>query len=215
MASQDIQKSGFLPCLRREWVCQPSAYMISLMCVPSIGDWYPERNIFQILIALTSGPRFALVFLQYFIARTSRSTLPRWVLLAGIVRTLACGGWVYITSNDDHDVHDVLMVLYIVCNVPWMLGGIVNTHPSHVQVRKRRFVSLFFTCQPILIPYSQETRRSSASTLANQYGSSLIFNLVFLCQSSLWCTSLSNIKYTKYPEVGFVFLCHLAQTHLS
>lgn len=107
----------------------------------SIGDWYPERNVFQILIAITSGPRFALVFLQYFITRTSRSTLPRWLFLAGIVRTLACGGWVYITSNDSHDAHDVLMVLYIVCNVPWMLGGIVNTPASHVQVRKRRFVS--------------------------------------------------------------------------
>lgn len=118
----------------------------------SIGDWYPERNVFQILIAVTSGPRFALVFLQYFITRTSHhSTLPHWVFLTGLVRTLACGGWVYITSNDDHDAHDVLMVLYIVCNVPWMLGGIVNTHTNHVQVRKKRFVSLFSTRQPILI----------------------------------------------------------------
>jgi hypothetical protein len=189
--------------------------MVLLMCASSIGDWYPERNVFQILIAITSGPRFALVFLQYFITRTSRSTLPRWVFLAGTVRTLACGGWVYITSNDDHDVHDVLMVLYIVCNVPWMLGGIVNTPPSHVQVRKRRFVSLFFSCQLILIPHSQATRRCSASTLANQYGLLLTFDLVFLRLSSLWCTSSSNIKYTEYLEVGFVFLCHLAKLTLS
>ena len=181
----------------------------------SIGDWYPERNVFQILIAITSGPRFALVFLQYFITRTSHSTLPRWVFLAGIVRTLACGGWVYITSNDDHDVHDVLMVLYIVCNVPWMLGGIVNTSSSHVQVRKRRFVSLFSICQPIIIPHLQATRHCSVRTLANQYGSLLTFDLVFLRQSSLWCTSSSNIKYTEYLEVGFVFLCHLAKLTLS
>lgn len=32
-----------------------------LTFVDRIGDWYPERNIFQILIALTSGlPRFPL-----------------------------------------------------------------------------------------------------------------------------------------------------------
>ncbi|KAF8440284.1 Frag1/DRAM/Sfk1 family-domain-containing protein [Boletus edulis BED1] len=108
----------------------------------TIGDWYPERNVFQILIAITSGPRFALIFLQYFISRTSRSALPLWIFFVGIVRTLACGGWVYVTSNDDHDAHDVLMILYIVCNVPWMLGGIMNTPPNHVQVRKRRFFAL-------------------------------------------------------------------------
>lgn len=27
------------------------------------GDWYPERAVFQIFIALCSGPRFMLVFL--------------------------------------------------------------------------------------------------------------------------------------------------------
>ena len=106
----------------------------------SIGDWYPERNIFQILIAITSGPRFALVFLQYFITRTSHSAMPGWVFLTGLVRTLACGGWVYVTSNDHHDAHDVLMILYIVCNVPWMLGGIMTTTTNHVQVRRKRFV---------------------------------------------------------------------------
>ncbi|KAH0833136.1 Frag1/DRAM/Sfk1 family-domain-containing protein [Lanmaoa asiatica] len=121
----------------------------------TIGDWYPERNVFQIFIAITSGPRFALVFLQYFITRASHSALPRWVFIAGIIRTLACGGWVYITSNDDHDVHDVLMVLYIVCNVPWMLGGIVNTPTNHVQVRRRRFVSFFASIIPLVYFFIQ------------------------------------------------------------
>lgn len=148
MVSLDIQKSGSLPFLRREYYCYPLTCVVLFTygSACSIGDWYPERNVFQILIAITSGPRFALVFLQYFMTCTSRSTLPLWVFLTGIVRTLACGGWVYITSNDDHDAHDVLMVLYIVCNVPWMLGGIMTTPTNHVQVRKRRFVSLFFTC---------------------------------------------------------------------
>ncbi|KIJ14203.1 hypothetical protein PAXINDRAFT_163399 [Paxillus involutus ATCC 200175] len=110
----------------------------------TIGDWYPERNIFQILIAMTSGPRFALVFLQYLLTRTPHSSLASWVFFAGIIRTLACGGWVYITSNDDHDVHDVLMVLYIVCSVPWMLGGIMCTPVAHVQARMRRFFGSLF-----------------------------------------------------------------------
>ena|ERR1700761_3314846 len=65
----------------------------------SIGDWYPERSIFQILIALTSGPRFALVATNYFLSSSQNpdSSVPVWTFIAGIARTLSCGGWVYIT----------------------------------------------------------------------------------------------------------------------
>ncbi|KAI0329269.1 hypothetical protein GY45DRAFT_1253146 [Cubamyces sp. BRFM 1775] len=104
----------------------------------TIGDWYPERNIFQILIAINSGPRFALGALQYYLHRTPTSSLPGFVLLIGILRTLSCGGWVYITSTDDHDVHDVLMISYIVLNIPWMFGSIACTPVSHVASRQRR-----------------------------------------------------------------------------
>ncbi|KAI0663719.1 Frag1/DRAM/Sfk1 family-domain-containing protein [Cubamyces menziesii] len=105
----------------------------------TIGDWYPERNIFQILIALNSGPRFALGALQYYLHRTPTSSLPGFVFLTGILRTLSCGGWVYITSSDDHDAHDVLMISYIVLNIPWMFGSIACTPASHVASRRRRF----------------------------------------------------------------------------
>lgn len=37
--------------------------------VSRIGDWAPERPVFQILIALTSGPRFLLIFLQWLVTR--------------------------------------------------------------------------------------------------------------------------------------------------
>lgn len=122
----------------------------------SIGDWYPERNIFQILIALTSGfpfcrafiltcshytlgPRFGIVFLQYFLHHSSTSSLPTLIFLFGILRTLSCGGWVYITSSDDHDIHDVMMILYMVCNIPWMLGGIATTPTARVGVLRKRY----------------------------------------------------------------------------
>ncbi|PPQ91001.1 hypothetical protein CVT25_013926 [Psilocybe cyanescens] len=110
----------------------------------TIGDWYPERNLFQILIALTSGPRFALVFLQYFLHHSSTSSLPTIVFLSGLVRTLSCGGWVYITSSDDHDVHDFMMVLYMVCNIPWMLLGIASTPVARVSVRRKSTRSIAY-----------------------------------------------------------------------
>ncbi len=57
--------------------------------------------------------------------------------MVGVLRTLICGGWVYITSSDNHDVHDVLMILYIVLNLPWMFG---NIRLSQGQVRSQRYV---------------------------------------------------------------------------
>ncbi|CAL1715979.1 unnamed protein product [Somion occarium] len=104
----------------------------------TIGDWYPERNIFQILIALNSGPRFALVFLQYYLQRSAYSSLPGFLLFVGTLRTLSCGGWVYITSSDDHDWHDILMIMYIVCNIPWMFGSIAATPAQNTTSRKRK-----------------------------------------------------------------------------
>ncbi|KAF8871772.1 Frag1/DRAM/Sfk1 family-domain-containing protein [Infundibulicybe gibba] len=104
----------------------------------TIGDWYPERNVFQILIALTAGPRLLLVALQYYLHAVPGAALPFAVFLSGIVRTLSCGGWVYITSSDDHDVHDICMITYMLCNIPWMLGGIACTPLSRRDVRKRR-----------------------------------------------------------------------------
>lgn len=122
----------------------------------SIGDWYPERNIFQLLIALTAGalsppplhvhccqvlitrlgPRICAVFLQYYCHYSSASNLSTVVFVSGIARTLACGGWVYVTSTDDHDVHDIAMILYMICNIPWMLGTIAcSTNPSATRKR--------------------------------------------------------------------------------
>ncbi|KAH9032611.1 hypothetical protein EDB85DRAFT_1955414, partial [Lactarius pseudohatsudake] len=38
------------------------------------------------------------------------STLPGFLSMVGVL--------------DNHDVHDVLMILYIVLNLPWMFGNI-------------------------------------------------------------------------------------------
>ncbi|KAG5341577.1 hypothetical protein C0989_009279 [Termitomyces sp. Mn162] len=91
----------------------------------TIGDWYPERNIFQILIALTAGPRFGLVLFQYYLHYPRRPAVSTTVFIFGVIRTLSCGGWVYITSSDDHDVHDAFMITYMV-----FLGPKVLTVPN-------------------------------------------------------------------------------------
>jgi len=148
----------------------------------TIGDWYPERSVFQILIAITSGPRFALVFLQYYISRPTTS--PKWstfLFFIGVVRTLSCGGWVYITSTDDHDIHDVLMVVYIVCNIPWMIGGIVCTPLINARARKhrKRIATAFFAS---IVPFVYFFVQHKVHRIPGAYTRSSLFewSLIFL-----------------------------------
>ncbi|CAH6721466.1 protein Cwh43p [[Candida] jaroonii] len=90
----------------------------------AIGDRYPERSIFQILIAVTSGPRFLLLLLNFLKCYNPQKSnkLCYFTIISGVIRTFTCGGWVYITSTDDHDWHDIFMISYIVLTIPWTIG---------------------------------------------------------------------------------------------
>ncbi|KAH9945479.1 Frag1/DRAM/Sfk1 family-domain-containing protein [Epithele typhae] len=124
----------------------------------TIGDWYPERNIFQLLIAINAGPRFALSALQWYLHRTPISSIPGFVFVIGLLRTLSCGGWVFVTSSDHHDVHDVLMISYIVLNLPYMYYTLACTPAAHTAARKRRrlaFVAFFATIVPMVYFFIQ------------------------------------------------------------
>lgn len=121
------------------------------------GDRYPARALFQILIALTSGPRFALVFLWYIYITKSAKTVSKGfglsLLTIGIFRTVACGGWVYITSTDDHLTHDITMILYLLCTLPWQLGVLYSSsNENKTAVKWRKLLtSAFFTTLPPMI----------------------------------------------------------------
>jgi hypothetical protein len=123
------------------------------------GDRYPARAIFQILIALTSGPRLALVFLWYFYTTFSERTVSKGLgivlLNIGVVRTVSCGGWVYITSTDDHFAHDVSMVIYVLCTLPWQLGVLYSSSAASIAAKKwrRRLTIAFFGTLPPMIYY--------------------------------------------------------------
>ncbi|KAG0181862.1 hypothetical protein DFQ28_005065 [Apophysomyces sp. BC1034] len=125
------------------------------------GDRYPARAIFQIFIALTSGPRFILVLLWYLYttrsARTSSTQFGKFLLTVGIVRTVACGGWVYITSTDDHLTHDVAMILYLVCTLPWQLGVLATSTRNLAALKWRRWlmIAFFGTLGPMIYYFLQ------------------------------------------------------------
>ncbi|KAM0426898.1 hypothetical protein ACHAPT_007796 [Fusarium lateritium] len=123
----------------------------------TIGDRYPERSFFMIFIAITSGPRFALVGLWYLLTRRPGHKLPTFVALMGLFRTLTCGGWTYITSTDDHDWHDILMISYIVATLPWTTGCIALSpaNPQAIKYRKYLASAFFGTLVPLIYFFIQ------------------------------------------------------------
>ncbi|GHJ86982.1 hypothetical protein NliqN6_3384 [Naganishia liquefaciens] len=150
----------------------PEEWMPSVSA--TIGDWAPERPFFHILIALTSGPRFLLILLQWFVTRrkfkeegmrkkTDDDAINErdrrglsgadWVALVGVARTFTCGGWVYITSTDHHDFHDFAMIAYLLLTIPWMFGTIALTSRTQAKTLKYRktIAALFFgTIVPLI-----------------------------------------------------------------
>ncbi|KAH1358280.1 hypothetical protein KXW30_009067 [Aspergillus fumigatus] len=123
----------------------------------TIGDRYPERSFFQVFIAITSGPRFALVFLWYLLTARPNSTLPKIVAGVGLFRTFMCGGWTYVTSTDDHDWHDIFMISYLVATLPWTLGCLALSPNNRCAVKYRKIMAgLFFgTLVPLIYYFIQ------------------------------------------------------------
>lgn len=133
--------------------------------------------------------------------QVSESSRPSVLLIVGIVRSLSCGGWVYITSTDHHDVHDILMVSYIICNVPWMLGSISHTPSTRSVTKQQRFVGRISSSPP----HSRQIENTSLQRLLAHLESTAkisLHNLDSLPPSSLWPISSFNTRSTRDPEVG-------------
>ncbi|KIW69733.1 hypothetical protein PV04_05592 [Phialophora macrospora] len=150
----------------------------------TIGDRYPERSVFMVFIAITSGPRFALVALWYFLTRRPNSNLPAIIATTGLLRTLTCGGWTYVTSTDDHDWHDIFMISYLVFTLPWTLGCLALSPPNAKAVKYRKVLaSLFFgTLVPLVYFFIQHKihRVAGAYTIYAFFEWSLIlFDVAF------------------------------------
>lgn len=123
----------------------------------TIGDRYPERSVFQVFIACTAGPRFLLIFLNFAILYRKKLVWPYVLLILGLTRTFTCGGWVYITSTDDHDWHDIFMISYIVLTIPWTIT-VSALSPKRSTVRRGRLltaITFFVTLVPLVYWFIQ------------------------------------------------------------
>lgn len=91
------------------------------------------------------------------LTRRRGGALPKVVGTFGLLRTLTCGGWSYITSSDDHDWHDIFMISYLVITLPWTLGCIALSppNPTAVKYRKRLAAAFFGTLVPLVYYFLQ------------------------------------------------------------
>ncbi|KAK7204523.1 Frag1/DRAM/Sfk1 family-domain-containing protein [Myxozyma melibiosi] len=163
--------------VRNEYYGFPDEWFPSVSA--AIGDRYPERSIFQLFIAVTAGPRFALVFLTYLLYNKPGSWGPRAHVAVGLLRTLTCGGWVYITSTDDHDWHDIFMIAYMLLTLPWTVGGILLSRPGSKALKYRKIfgISFFVMIVPLVYYFIQHkvNHVAGAYTIYAFFEWSLIF----------------------------------------
>ncbi|ANB13481.1 Cwh43p [Sugiyamaella lignohabitans] len=109
---------------------------------------------------------------------------PYILLVVGVLRTLTCGGWTYVTSTDDHDWHDIFMISYLILTLPWTILRIQLT-PKNTPARTYRVwtASLFFgTLVPLVYYFIQHKvhRIAGAYTIYAFFEWSLIvFDLAF------------------------------------
>ncbi|KAG9232149.1 calcofluor white hypersensitive protein-like protein [Amylocarpus encephaloides] len=141
--------------IQNEYYGYPDEWFPSVSA--TIGDRYPERSVFMVFIAITSGPRFVLVGLWYLLTARPNSTLPKVVALTGLLRTLTCGGWTYVTSTDDHGWHDIFMISYLVATLPWTLGCLALSPENSKAVKYRKYLAggFFGTLVPLIYFFIQ------------------------------------------------------------
>lgn len=194
--------------MQNQWFQYPQEWFPSVSA--TIGDRYPERSFFMVGIALTSGPRFALVGLFYLLTARHNSSLPKIVLGVGIFRTFTCGGWTYVTSTDDHNWHDIFMLSYLVATIPWTMGCLAISPPNPKAIKYRKiFAGMFFgALVPSAYFFVQHKVHKVAggekiSTLygrgANRYSVLDLCSLrVGSCSSRCWLRCLYLLRFCKF-----------------
>ncbi|WFD26728.1 Protein cwh43 [Malassezia nana] len=156
----------------------------------TVGDWFPERNVFQLICAATSGFRFVMIALLGALAyRYGRSMGGVLLALVGVLRTFACGGWIFVTSSDHALAHDVAMGAYLALTPLWMWLCLTQLRPppqstlvgAHRRAQWLRAISvtLFYACTPFMVHFYLRHRRDRIPGMYTYY-SLLEWSLVFL-----------------------------------
>lgn len=91
-------------------------------------------------------------------------------LAVALVRTVAAGGWIFVTSTDSHAIHDNAMIVYVVASI----GYYCICCRSRVL---RRILALFFIN---LVPLIWNYYRHKVLRLAGAYSWYALFEWVLV-----------------------------------
>lgn len=110
-------KLHYLKVVKNSYYGYPQEWIPSVSAV--IGDCFPERNIFQLLMALAGIFRMALLVmsnrqLKFYCAR--RQSVSFW---AGFARMWLAGFWIYCPSKEWNTFHDLSMIFYLISTVTY------------------------------------------------------------------------------------------------
>jgi hypothetical protein len=115
-----------------------------------------------------------MVGLWYLLAKRPGHALPRYVAAAGAIRTLTLAGWTYVTSTEDHDLHDIFMIAYLVLTLPWTVGCITfSPHNPRAARYRKWFAGAFFgSLVPMIYFYLQHKVYQIPGGMVTNLGSS-------------------------------------------
>lgn len=124
-----------------------------------IGKFFPERALFQIVCAVASGVRLAMIIIWFLLTRSVTSRVPTMVFITGLLRTAALGGLVYVPTIDDHDTHDLFLATYLTFTAVWFFGIIHLTgRDSKSRVYRKRVLRWYFVMFIPLVHYFTQHR---------------------------------------------------------
>ncbi|GJJ08552.1 hypothetical protein Clacol_002770 [Clathrus columnatus] len=124
------------------------------------------------------------------------------------------------TSSDDHETHDILMISYIVLNLPWMVGSIIYTPKPNTTAFRKRILAASTPSSPYLDSTVEQKNSASPKITAettqkdNIYLNINIWELSFSGQEM----SLASVLFPfslRFYTVSSYFDNHRGQTILQ
>ena len=147
MAFAIAYKLHYSKIVRNEYYGYPDEWMPSVSAV--IGDRFPERNLFQFMMAAAGFSRLLLVVCSALFLESSM------IFLIGFARTALAGAWIYVPSGDCNAFHDLAMILYLAMTI---INHIVLLKRLSIKSRsrsKRLLTCLIVTIFPMVLFFTR------------------------------------------------------------
>lgn len=163
--------------------------------------------MFQFVAAVISGVRLTIVAVWYLLTRSPSSRRPEWILLAGVLRTGALGGIIYVPAVDDHNTHDKFLTAYVSLTLVWFWNVLRFTQGNKAlekahSYRKRIAIAYCVFFVP-LIHYLTQYRIYQVPGAYSKYAffewASVALDLAFDCVSTI---EFENLELRVYDIKG-------------